>query len=54
MKSIMLFVKQARGAMARYIIDNRLDNPEAIKGFDREGYVFREDLSSGNSWTFVR
>lgn len=54
LRSIMLFVKQARGAMARYIIDNRLESPEAIKGFDREGYVFREDLSSGDSWTFVR
>ena len=29
-------------------------DPEAIKGFDAEGYTFRPDLSSASSWVFAR
>jgi len=54
LKAIMVFVKNARGSMARYIVDNRLQDPEDMKSFDRDGYVFREDLSSENDWMFVR
>ena len=54
LKALMLFVKQARGAMARFVVDERITEPEQIKGFDRNGYVFREDLSTENDWIFVR
>jgi len=54
LKAIMIFVKQARGSMARFIIDNRLSDPEDLKGFDRDGYVYREDLSTENDLMFVR
>ena len=37
-KLISFFAKKARGLMSRYIIRNRLDNPEDLKGFDLEGY----------------
>jgi uncharacterized protein len=49
-----LFAKRARGLMTRYIIDGRLDDIEAIKGFDAEGYVFSPSLSSGDTWVFTR
>ncbi|MEL6647333.1 MAG: peroxide stress protein YaaA [Pseudomonadota bacterium] len=53
-KVISFFAKQARGAMARFIIQNRLTDPASIKDFDLGGYAFREDLSSAEEPVFVR
>ena len=46
--------KKARGLMSRYIIKNRLTDPEDIKGFNLEGYRFNKALSSGDNWVFTR
>ncbi|WP_420605209.1 peroxide stress protein YaaA [Novosphingopyxis sp.] len=46
--------KQARGMMARYICEHRLEDPEALKEFDSDGYRYVEDGSEGDSWRFVR
>ena len=46
--------KQARGAMARCIVDQRLEGPEGMKKFDGFGYRYREDLSDDDRWAFVR
>jgi len=40
--------------MARYIIVNRLEHPDALKRFDRDGYRFEPDGSTVSSWLFVR
>jgi cytoplasmic iron level regulating protein YaaA (DUF328/UPF0246 family) len=53
-KIVSFFAKKARGAMARFIVQRRLTNPETIKGFDTGGYAFRPDLSQGDRWVFVR
>lgn len=54
LKMIMIFVKQARGMMARYIIDNRISDPELIKGFNVGGYSYMENLSDEHHYCFVR
>jgi cytoplasmic iron level regulating protein YaaA (DUF328/UPF0246 family) len=46
--------KRARGLMARYMIDQRAENADALRGFDVDGYEFNEDLSSENEWIFTR
>ena len=46
--------KKARGLMARYMIDQRAEKAEALKGFDVEGYGFNEELSTANEWIFTR
>ena len=51
---IQFFAKKARGLMARYIIDQRIDQVEGLKDFDYEGYRFAPKLSSGNDWVFTR
>lgn len=51
---LSFFAKKARGIMARYAIDNRIEDPEQLKQFDREGYQFRQDLSSESEWVFTR
>ncbi len=51
---VSFFAKRARGAMARFIVENHLTDPEAIKGFTSGGYAFDPDLSAGDSWVFTR
>lgn len=51
---VSFFAKQARGAMARYIIDNRLTDPEALKDFWAGGYAYDPDLSEGDRLVFLR
>ena len=51
---VSFFAKRARGAMARYVVENRLTDPEDIKGFSAGGYAFDSGLSEGDKWVFVR
>ncbi|MEO1638728.1 MAG: peroxide stress protein YaaA [Pseudomonadota bacterium] len=51
---VSFFAKRARGAMARYVVENRLTAAEEIKGFTSGGYAYDADLSEGNKWVFVR
>lgn len=53
-KIISFFAKRARGAMARYIIQNQLAQPEQLKKFDWQGYRFDASLTKGNEWVFSR
>ena len=51
---ISFFAKKARGLMSRYIIENNLQTPEGIKGFNYENYSFNEVLSNSTDWVFTR
>ncbi|NOY66246.1 MAG: peroxide stress protein YaaA [Gammaproteobacteria bacterium] len=53
-KMIGIYAKRARGLLSRYIIQNKIDNPEDIKQFDVEGYRYSKKLSEGNNWVFTR
>jgi uncharacterized protein len=53
-KIISFSAKKARGLMCRYIIDNRISEPEKIKDFDLEEYAFNSALSSEREWVFTR
>ncbi|MCB0478241.1 MAG: peroxide stress protein YaaA [Crocinitomicaceae bacterium] len=53
-KMIAVFAKKARGLMTRFIIENRIEDPEQIKHFDVEGYGFDSNLSTENNWVFTR
>lgn len=53
-RTISFFAKRARGAMARYIIENRLENPGDILGFDSGGYAHDPDLSTPDKPAFIR
>ena len=54
LKIISFSAKRARGTMARYIIDQRLTSPAAIKQFDRDNYAYVDELSTEHQWVFVR
>lgn len=53
-KMISFYAKKARGMMAAYVIKNRIDDIEAVKGFDEAGYRFNKSLSQGKNWVFTR
>lgn len=53
-KIISFLAKRARGLMARYAIETRVQRPEDLRGFDREGYVFDDALSSADKLVFRR
>lgn len=53
-KQISFMAKKARGLMARYAIDGRIDRAEGLKDFNREGYAFRQNRSTNTEWIFQR
>ena len=53
-KVIGFSAKRARGMMARYMIQNRIDQPEGLKDFAEEGYEFQPTLSSDSDYIFTR
>jgi cytoplasmic iron level regulating protein YaaA (DUF328/UPF0246 family) len=54
LKMIGLFAKKARGAMAKFMVQNRVETVEGLKEFNADGYRFRSDLSGENDWVFSR
>lgn len=53
-KVLGFFAKKARGSMARYLIQNKIEEPDGLKSFDTEGYTYRDDLTDGDTWVFTR
>lgn len=53
-KMIGIYAKKARGLLSRYIIQNKLSDPEDLKSFNEEGYRFNKTLSKDNNWVFTR
>lgn len=51
---ISFFAKKARGAMARFAIDERIERAEDLKAFDRDGYRFDKAGSTETDWIFIR
>lgn len=54
LKVISFSAKKARGLMARYICENRIDRPEGLKDFAQDNYRFDPHLSDETTWLFVR
>lgn len=53
-KMIGIYAKKARGLMSRYIIQNRLKDPEDLKSFDEAGYQYNKKLSKDLTPVFTR
>ncbi|WP_375737472.1 peroxide stress protein YaaA [Pseudomonas boanensis] len=53
-KIISFYAKKARGLMARYVIKERLNDPEGLKDFNYDGYRFSVAHSKPNSLVFLR
>lgn len=53
-RMISFFAKKARGLLARFAIDHRIDKVADLKGFDAEGYRLVAGLSTDEELTFSR
>lgn len=51
---VSFFAKKARGAMARYVVQNKIKTVEDVCAFDRDGYKHIPALSSKDMPVFVR
>jgi len=54
LKTIMMYAKKARGTMARYIVQNKLNSLEDLKHYNIDNYVYDENLSNEKEWIFTR
>ncbi len=53
-KVISFYAKKARGLMARFMIENKIDRIEGLKAFNTDGYYFDADSSLKGELVFKR
>ena len=51
---VSFHAKKARGLMARWMIEHRITDIDAMRGFDSDGYAFDAAASTNDQWRFVR
>lgn len=54
LRALQFFAKRARGRMARWIIDKRIENAADLKKFNRDGYRFDKSGSDETTLLFTR
>ena len=53
-KIVSFYAKKARGAMARFIIQNRLKERDQLQDFNAGGYCYQPDRSDTDNLVFMR
>ena len=53
-KIISFYAKEARGLMARFIVQNRIKDPADLSAFNLEGYKFSKQDSTSSQPVFLR
>ena len=53
-KIISFYAKKARGMMSRFVIKERINNPDHLKQFDEQGYRFSAEQSKPDLLVFLR
>ncbi|MDP4206827.1 MAG: peroxide stress protein YaaA, partial [Bacteroidota bacterium] len=53
-RAVTVYAKKARGLMTRFIIQNKITEPEDLKAFDVENYYYNSHLSTEKEWVFTR
>jgi len=54
LRALMVYAKKARGMMARWIIENRIEDPDALTQFDVAGYRYEPEGSTASTLLFTR
>lgn len=54
LRALMVYAKKARGLMARWIIENRIEDPEQLSRFNVDGYRWDSQGSTGDRLLFTR
>lgn len=53
LSTVVVYAKMCRGEMTRFILKNRIENPEDLKTFEWEGYRFNPRESHDDHWVFT-
>ena len=53
-RSLMYYAKHARGSMARWIMENRIDRADGLKDFNADSYTLDAAASTDNELVFTR
>ena len=53
-RNVTIYAKKARGLMLRFILQNRITDPEHLKAFDLDGYYYNGEHSAETDWWFTR
>ena len=53
-KIVSFYAKKARGMMARFVVQERVDRPEGLRDFISGGYAFQPALSEQGRMVFTR
>lgn len=54
LRALQFFAKRARGSMARWAIDNRVEDAAALKKSNADKYKFNAKNSTASDWLFTR
>jgi len=53
-RALMYYAKHARGSMARWIMENRVDRADGLKDFNADGYALDAEASTDSELVFTR
>lgn len=53
LRTVVVYTKMCRGAMTRYLLRNRIAEPEQLKAFEWEGFRYDAAESRGDRWFFT-
>lgn len=54
LKVVSFYAKKARGAMANFIVKNKIESTSELQAFNLFGYSFKSDLSSKDKFVYTR
>lgn len=54
LKTLATLAKIARGQMVKYIVENKINNPEDLKNFKFNNYKFSHNLSTSRKFVFIK
>lgn len=53
LSTVVIYAKMCRGEMTRFLLKNRIENPEQMKLFEWEGFCFNEKESTNDHLVFT-
>lgn len=53
LSTVVVYAKMCRGEMTRFILKNRIEDPEQLKSFEWEGFCYNEAESEGDHLVFT-
>lgn len=54
LRMIPTSAKIARGLMARYVVQNRITNPQDVQAFEEQGFCFAKEMSTSSRYVLVQ